>query len=264
MTDHAGFEEQICALLDGELSAAEEAALRAHLDECADCRAFLAAMEAVYGLTAKDLPEAPADLTQNVMTRVRAEAGKTKKPGKVLRFPVRPLAAAAAAALVLWAGARALPMFSPKGMSASAPAAAGGAETAGSTVTSDSTVAADMAVPEEAPPEAAMNESALFAAENKAAVYGDAAPEEVGETEAAAAPMAPDAGARDVGAAPTITIRGSEILFGERAVTLEELGERLREADAGQTGAELVFDAPDEATAEAVSELLRSMEIPVL
>ena len=65
MTDHTVFEERICAMLDGELSDGEAAELRAHLDECPECRAFLDAMKAVYGLSAKELPEAPPELSKN-------------------------------------------------------------------------------------------------------------------------------------------------------------------------------------------------------
>ena len=99
MTDHTVFEERICAMLDGELSDGEAAELRAHLDECPECRAFLDAMKAVYGLSAKELPEAPPELSKNVMERVRTEAGAAADHprGRVIRFPFRSLAAAAAA-----------------------------------------------------------------------------------------------------------------------------------------------------------------------
>ena len=80
MTDHTVFEERICAMLDGELSDGEAAELRAHLDECPECRAFLDAMKAVYGLSAKDLPDAPPELSQDGVGRVRADAGAGAAP----------------------------------------------------------------------------------------------------------------------------------------------------------------------------------------
>lgn len=116
------FEELIGAALDGELTGAEEAALRAHLAECGHCRAFAAALEAVSGAAERGLPPPPADLTEKIMSAVRGEAAK-KKTGKIVplfRY-ARPAALAAAAALVLWAGFRV--GFARKGSSAAAPAA---------------------------------------------------------------------------------------------------------------------------------------------
>ncbi len=118
MTDHGYFEELITAGLDGELSEDEARELRAHLESCERCRNFRSAMEAVYGLADRDLPEAPGELKENVMAAVRAAAPKKKK-GRIIAFPLRSVAVAAAAALVLWAGVR---VFSPKGSSGSAAA----------------------------------------------------------------------------------------------------------------------------------------------
>lgn len=118
MTDHGYYEELITAGLDGELSENQARELRAHLETCERCRNFRAAMEAVYGLTDRDLPEPPARVKENVMAAVRAAAPEKKK-GKIIAFPLRSLAVAAAAAVVLWAGVR---VFSPKGSSGSAAA----------------------------------------------------------------------------------------------------------------------------------------------
>ena len=120
MADHGYFEELICAELDGELTAEQKAELDAHLEECERCRAFREAMSAIEGVSARYLSEPPAELTANVMAAVRAEASKKKK-GRILAFPGRSLAIAAAAALVLWAGVRAADVLRPKGMTAAAP-----------------------------------------------------------------------------------------------------------------------------------------------
>ena len=263
MTDHAVYEERICALLDGELSAEDESSLRAHLAECADCRAFLAAMEAVYGLAAKDLPEAPADLAQNVMERVRAEAKAAKKTGKIIRFPYKPLAAAAAAALVLWAGARVVPGIRPKGMSASAPAAEAAQEYSVMAAGADMAVAEEEASPVDAAPMTAADSAAV-----NSAAYGAAAPE--------AAPKAAEpiydyetamyaaAESRDAGEPLPLTVRGGEVLIDGEPVPFDELAERLTERGAADTGVELDGREAEAETLEAVGELLEALGIPVL
>ena len=73
-------------------------------------------MEAVAGLTDRDLPAPPPALKENVMAAVRANPPEKKK-GRILSFPLRSIAAAAALALVLWAGAR---VIVPKGSAGSA------------------------------------------------------------------------------------------------------------------------------------------------
>ena len=97
------YEELVSAVLDGEATEEEETALFAHLEGCGSCRAYYEALRAL-SLAAEDgLPDPPADFTARVMERVRA-AEKPRKKAAVIRFPVRSLAVAAAAALVLWAG----------------------------------------------------------------------------------------------------------------------------------------------------------------
>ena len=174
MTDHGYYEELITAGLDGELSEDQARELRAHLETCERCRNFRAAMEAVHGLTDRDLPEPPARVKKNVMAAVRAAAPEKKK-GKIIDFPLRSLAVAAAAAVVLWAGVR---VFSPKGSSGSAAAPmmaassvatdagpaeeAGEMRTAGSGETAYDSVNGFMAAPAAPPaPEAAEEEMAL-------------------------------------------------------------------------------------------------------
>lgn len=234
MTDHTVFEERICAMLDGELSDGEAAELRAHLDECPECRAFLDAMKAVYGLSAKELPEAPPELSKNVMERVLAEAGAAADHprGRVIRFPFRSLAAAAAAALVLWAGARSLPAFRAK---SAAPQA-------------------DEAVEEEAvssEPEAygAVNGGMLFDSENPLS--------------APAAEAAPEEGLPASRAVPTVTVHGTALLWNGEPLTLSELEDKLSGAGDYPDGVELALEEPDPETESAVRALLGALNIPV-
>ena len=252
MTDHTVFEERICAMLDGELSDGEAAELRAHLDECPECRAFLDAMKAVYGLSAKELPEAPPELSKNVMERVRAEAGAAADHprSRVIRFPFRSLAAAAAAALVLWAGARSLPAFRAK--SAAPQAAAAGLAQESAVVSAEE--AEDEAVEEEAvssEPEAygAVNGSMLFDSENPlSAPAAEAAPEEERSTSRAV---------------PTVTVHGTALLWNGEPLTLSELEDELSGAGDFPDGVALALEEPDPETENAVRALLGALNIPV-
>ena len=122
-----------------------------------------------------------------------------------------------------------------------------------SAAASEETAAAPEEAPSEAAPyESAMDEAVAFDAENKAAGIGDAGPME---------PAA--ANARDALPVPTVTVRGAEILLDAESVTLEELAERLRSSDAGKTGVELILDEAAGETADAVTEMLEELEIPV-
>lgn len=107
------YEEQIGALLDGELAADGEAELRAHLKECENCRCFYEALCAVSGLE-ETLPEPPESFTADVMARLHtvpapntaAEEKQAKKKTDIRRLVTRCGALAAAAAVAVWAGAR--------------------------------------------------------------------------------------------------------------------------------------------------------------
>ncbi|HEX2040182.1 MAG TPA: zf-HC2 domain-containing protein [Acidimicrobiales bacterium] len=65
--------DAISALLDGELSAEEEAVVRAHLDECAACREELAAVERVRRLV-RGLPVVERRARRRGPSRVAAVA----------------------------------------------------------------------------------------------------------------------------------------------------------------------------------------------
>ena len=99
------FEELIGAAADGEITAAQEAELREHLESCGHCRSFSEALRAVSDIDSV-LPDAPAGFTDAVMGRVREAAvpAKAKKKPGVIRLITRYGAIAAAAALAVWAG----------------------------------------------------------------------------------------------------------------------------------------------------------------
>ena len=68
---HARQQRQLSAYLDGELTAQETEEVRAHLADCATCRAELAQLRSVKTLLGR-LPErsAPQDLWASLRTRV--------------------------------------------------------------------------------------------------------------------------------------------------------------------------------------------------
>ena len=97
MSECERFEERISALLDGELSAEEEAELRAHLEQCPDCRAMYEAFAAVG--EAVRAQEVPATLHAGIMSKIRDAQKAHHTQGVLIRL--RPILAAAACLVVL-------------------------------------------------------------------------------------------------------------------------------------------------------------------
>jgi len=86
--------ENLVAYLDGELAPAEADAIRAHIEACADCRAYAGLLKSSYdALEHIEAAEAPAGFAAKVKSRARRRA---------LR-PVYAFAALAAAAALLLA-----------------------------------------------------------------------------------------------------------------------------------------------------------------
>ena len=93
------FELDIVDYLDGVLTGPRLEALKAHLAECPDCARRAADMEQIMRATAELKKEPPAGLHEAIMARIDAAAAE--KPGRLLRFPMRRIAGAAAAVIVL-------------------------------------------------------------------------------------------------------------------------------------------------------------------
>lgn len=92
------WEEQLSALLDGELDEAERRALEEHLSGCAACREYLADLTAIR--EAMEVVPAPGGLAESVMARVIPRAGR-RRPASWRRRGL--LAACCALALLgLW------------------------------------------------------------------------------------------------------------------------------------------------------------------
>ncbi|MCD7852852.1 MAG: zf-HC2 domain-containing protein [Oscillospiraceae bacterium] len=93
------WQEQISADIDGELDAAERAALQAHLASCAECRAVYEAFSALSG--AWEPEPLPDSLHKKIMERIStARAAETqRRQERFLRL--RPLALTAACLVVI-------------------------------------------------------------------------------------------------------------------------------------------------------------------
>ena len=247
MADCGYFEELISAQLDGELTEREEEALRAHLEECENCRAYRDALRAVTGAEA-DLPAPPAELTGRIMDAVRREAAP-KKTAKIVPFPryLRTAALAAAAALVIWAGFR---VVSPKGAMSAAPAAA--------PQVAMSMAAADSAKAEEMP-----------AAEPEMAYEAEAAAE--GTTDAAAADTqargAEDNGVFAAAAAPAPTAMPAAGMAAAASEAAQDMEQPMNAAAAQVVltradGETLFTGSPEEESLRALLTADRSAPVP--
>ncbi len=116
------YEEELSALIDGELSVEREVEVRAHLDACARCRARVEELCNVdLALASAELPVVPAELRQRLAARIARDAAGVRAaprrapPRRVFRrlaAPAAGLAAAAALALALYTTLR--PALTPE------------------------------------------------------------------------------------------------------------------------------------------------------
>ena len=92
------YQELISRMVDGDLSAREEADLARHIETCPDCAALFQAFSAISGQIGEDLEEAPFDLRDNVMAEIhREEIRRRNRIPTILRSV---LSAAACVALI--------------------------------------------------------------------------------------------------------------------------------------------------------------------
>jgi len=97
------YQELISRLVDGEVSRNEYAALEAHMKNCAECSAMYAVFASLSDIIGGEDEPLPEDLHENIMAGVRRSA-MINHNRRRLSKPVRnALAAAACAALVLFA-----------------------------------------------------------------------------------------------------------------------------------------------------------------
>lgn len=96
MNDCELYQELISRMLDADLTAEEEAALKSHLDTCMECKMMYEAFTGISGMIAESLEEPPEALCENIMAEIRRS--EIKKKNRRLR-PI--LTAAACFAVVL-------------------------------------------------------------------------------------------------------------------------------------------------------------------
>ena len=72
------YQELISRMVDGELTAREEADLADHIESCTACAALFRAFSAISGQIGEDLEDAPLDLRENVMAEIRREEIRKK------------------------------------------------------------------------------------------------------------------------------------------------------------------------------------------
>ena len=89
MSDCERFEELISALLDGELSAEEEAEVSAHMDGCAECAAMYEAFSAVGGALRADASDVPATLHDGIMAKVAIAEKAHKTQHKIIERSIQ-------------------------------------------------------------------------------------------------------------------------------------------------------------------------------
>lgn len=99
MSQCENYQELISRMVDGDLSAREEADLARHIETCPDCAALFQAFSALSHQIGKDLEESPFDLRDNVMAEIhREEIRRRNRIPTILRSV---LSAAACVALIV-------------------------------------------------------------------------------------------------------------------------------------------------------------------
>lgn len=127
MMHDCNYYEDLCSLsLDDELTAAERAALEAHLTICPACASYMEQLREMQKLLAVDSLTAPSSLHEDIMELVLADAQKTASPVPVKKrfVPVFTMLAAAAAAVMLVTSGTVGDMFRSSGNTGAMPAAA--------------------------------------------------------------------------------------------------------------------------------------------
>ncbi len=103
MNDCERYQELISRLVDGEISKNEYAMLQAHMENCAECSAMYAIFASLSDIIGSEDEPLPEDLHENIMAGVRRHAMINNNKRRLSKPLRNTLAAAACAALVLFA-----------------------------------------------------------------------------------------------------------------------------------------------------------------
>ncbi len=103
MNDCELYQELISRLVDGELNKNEYAQLHKHMENCAECSAMYAVFASLSDIIGSEDEPLPEDLHENIMAGVRRHAMINKNKRRLSKPLRNTLAAAACAALVLFA-----------------------------------------------------------------------------------------------------------------------------------------------------------------
>ena len=135
MTECERYQELISRLADEELTKSERAALSAHMAHCSQCNAMYAVFSNLSDIIGQDAEPLPEGLHENIMADIRRSAIKQRNIKERRRFAIpKPfrnvVAAAACAAVVIFAAKGMLPekMNNTSAMSANEAAAAAATE----------------------------------------------------------------------------------------------------------------------------------------
>ncbi len=99
MSQCENYQELISRMVDGDLSAREEADLARHIETCPDCVALFQAFSVLSGQINEDLEESPFDLRDNVMAEIRRE--EIRRRNRIPTVLRSVLSAAACVALIV-------------------------------------------------------------------------------------------------------------------------------------------------------------------
>ena len=131
MTECERYQELISRMADEELAKSERAALSAHMEHCSQCNTMYAVFSNLSEIIGQDTEPLPEGLHENIMADIRRSAIKQRNVKERRRFVIpKPfrnvIAAAACAAVVIFAAKGMLPekMNDTSAMSASEAAAA--------------------------------------------------------------------------------------------------------------------------------------------